>query len=278
VSRGSRPFSAEQSGIVARGDLVGERAQPTVLFVHGYSQARSCWDAQFTSDLMGPLSLARYDLRGHGDSDRPETPSSYELDAFAAELRGVIDAVVTELEPSSLVLCAWSFGARIAFRLLDRLDAASLDALVLVGADPNDDPALIGPGLRQKQGMVSSDRLENEAATRRFLASCFTTPPDSDALERLFDANMRVSPFVRRAMSGHDLDAPALAEHVRVPVLIAHGSDDQVVLVEAAHESFRLFSDARLSLYDHVGHAPFLEATERFNAELLSFSEAIEAR
>jgi pimeloyl-ACP methyl ester carboxylesterase len=261
---------------VARGDLAGHRGQPTVLFVHGYSQARSCWDLQCTSDLVSRLSVARYDLRGHGDSDRPEDPSSYELDAFADELRCVIEAVRTELEPSSLVLCAWSFGARVAFRLLDRRGSEHVDALVLVGADPNDDPTLIGPGLRQKEGMVSLDQRENEEATRRFLASCFATKPEEIAFERLFEENMRVSPFVRRAMSGHDLDAPRLGEHVTVPVLIAHGSDDQVVLVQAAHESYRLFGDARLSLYDHVGHAPFLEAPERFNTELLAFADDIE--
>ncbi len=274
----SRPFSAEHAGVVARGDLRGQRGRPTVLFVHGYSQARSCWDLQCTGELRGRLALARYDLRGHGDSDRPEDPSSYELDAFAAELRSVIDAVVTELDPSSLVLCAWSFGARIALRLLDRQGTRHVDGLVLVGADPNDDPALIGPGLRQKEGMISADRHENEEATRRFLTSCFTTQPETAAFEQLFEENMRVSPFVRRAMSGHDLDAPKLGEHVTVPVLIAHGSDDQVVLVQAAHESFRLFGDARLSLYDQVGHAPFLESTERFNTELLAFAEAIEPR
>jgi pimeloyl-ACP methyl ester carboxylesterase len=273
-----RSFSAERAGVVVRGDLAGEEGRPTVLFVHGYSQARSCWDRQLYSSLVGPLALARYDLRGHGDSDRPDDRASYGLDAFAGELESVIEAVHAELEPSALVLCAWSFGARIALRLLDTRDSETVDGLVLVGAVANDDPALIGPGLRQKQGMVSSDLAENEEATRRFLEACFVTLPDDASFEELFEENMRVTPFVRGAMSGHDLRPIDLRAHVRVPVLIAHGRDDQVVLAAAALLSEELFDQALLSLYDQVGHAPFLEDPARFNGELRRFCAELEQR
>lgn len=270
-----RPLIVERSGVVARGEILGDGGRPTVLFVHGYSQAGSCWNAQFDSDLADKLCLARYDLRGHANSDKPMDASAYSLDGFADELDGAIDAVIAEMDPSCLVLCAWSFGARIALRLLAERGRHRLGGLVLVGAAPSDDPALLGPGLRHKGAMFSDQLDQNEAATRCFLQSCFVSLPTEEDFERLVSENMRVPPFVRSAMSGHPLHADGLGDRLEMAILVAHGSEDQVVLVSAAHRSAELFEGAHLSLYKNVGHAPFMEDPQRFNRELLAFCQDV---
>jgi pimeloyl-ACP methyl ester carboxylesterase len=40
------------------------------------------------------------------------------------------------------------------------------------------------------------------------------------------------------------------------------------------HEA-KLIPHARASFYEGIGHSPFLEDTERFNAELLAFASSL---
>lgn len=42
-----------------------------LLFIHGISQSRLCWNKQIHSDLRQGFRLITPDLRGYGDSEKP---------------------------------------------------------------------------------------------------------------------------------------------------------------------------------------------------------------
>src|SRR5215831_735503 len=44
---------------------------PEILFIHGFSQSHLSWIKQVTSDLAKDFHMVTYDLRGHGNSDKP---------------------------------------------------------------------------------------------------------------------------------------------------------------------------------------------------------------
>jgi len=54
-------------------------------------------------------------------------------------------------------------------------------------------------------------------------------------------------------------------------VLLTHGEKDALVLREMAEYHKARIPHAQVSFYPGVGHSPFWENTERFNAELRSF-------
>jgi pimeloyl-ACP methyl ester carboxylesterase len=87
-------------------------AAPTVVMIHGMGQdSMASW--YFT--LGGPLSQAglrsvMYDLRGHGQTERPAT--GYALNDFVDDLEGVLAAVGVD---GPLYLLGNSFGGTIAF-------------------------------------------------------------------------------------------------------------------------------------------------------------------
>jgi pimeloyl-ACP methyl ester carboxylesterase len=56
-----------------------------------------------------------------------------------------------------------------------------------------------------------------------------------------------------------------------VPALATHGDTDSSVLLAMAEHHAGLISDAALSVYPGVGHAPFYEDPARFNRELAAF-------
>ena len=50
---------------------------PEILFIHGFSQSSLSWIKQVTSDLAKEFHMVTYDLRGHGNSDKPFEPERY---------------------------------------------------------------------------------------------------------------------------------------------------------------------------------------------------------
>ena len=58
---------------------------------------------------------------------------------------------------------------------------------------------------------------------------------------------------------------------LEIPVLIVHGRHDPYVLEEAARWIAANVAGARLEIFAHSGHAPFLDEPERFAAVLDEF-------
>src|SRR3546814_6227083 len=60
-----------------------------IIFVHGYTTTANFWWHQIP-DLANYYRTVRFDLRGHGDSEKPEN-ISYDIDGFVEDLRNVLD-------------------------------------------------------------------------------------------------------------------------------------------------------------------------------------------
>ncbi|GAJ28170.1 alpha/beta fold hydrolase [Acidomonas methanolica] len=112
----------------------GGEGQPLVL-IPGITSPAVTWG--FVADALAARhDVYVLDVRGRGlSSTGPDL--SYDLDSYAADGRGFIDA----LGLSDVVLTGHSMGARIAIRLA-RADSRALARLVLV------DPPVSGPGRR----------------------------------------------------------------------------------------------------------------------------------
>ena len=84
----------------------GNPSGPEILFIHGFSQSHLSWIKQVTNgDLAKQFHMVTYDLRGHGNSDKPVEPERYKTSKYwADEVQAVMDA--TGLERP--VLVGWS--------------------------------------------------------------------------------------------------------------------------------------------------------------------------
>jgi pimeloyl-ACP methyl ester carboxylesterase len=243
----------------------GNPAGPEILFIHGFSQSHLSWIRQIDSDLAKEFRLVTYDLRGHGNSDKPFEPERYkDSKAWGDEVQAVIDAAGLKRP----VLVGWSYGGRVISDYLKTHGAARLAGLNYVDAVTKADPSFFGEGLKLQPGMFSEDLATNIAATRAFLHACFERQPSADAYEIMLAFNMMVPPKVRAAMGGRQLDVDALMRELKLPVLVTQGAQDRLILVPAAKYTAATIPGARLSIYEGVGHAPFYEDAPRFNAEL----------
>jgi len=96
-----------------------------VVLIHGYSAPSTIWEPIIEQLHAAGLSTLRYDLFGHGFSDRPST--TYDRELYSRQLESLIE----RLTPNArLHLVGWSMGAMIAARYAvdhpDRVASVSL--------------------------------------------------------------------------------------------------------------------------------------------------------
>jgi len=255
-------------GVTISAQEWGNPKGPEIVFIHGFSQASLSWARQVNSDLAKEFRMVTYDLRGHGNSDKPLEPQRYkESKYWADEVQAVIDAAGLKRP----VLVGWSYGGRVIADYLRVHGSARLAGLNYVDAVSKSDPKFFGEGLKIQPLMLSDDLATNIAATRQFLHNCFEKQPGADDFEVMLAFNMMVPPGVRAAMGGRQLNQDDLLKSMRLPVLVTHGDKDRLVLLAAGKYTAETISGARLSIYPGIGHAPFYEDAARFNAELAAF-------
>lgn len=105
-----RPLApAKRHHIVLRGMRFhyvewGDRAGPSILFLHGGGQTCRTWDV-VCHELAQDYRCIALDLRGHGDSEW-SYESDYRIEAYAADTAALIDA----LDLAPLVIVGMSLG------------------------------------------------------------------------------------------------------------------------------------------------------------------------
>jgi pimeloyl-ACP methyl ester carboxylesterase len=261
-------------GIRLHVEETGDPGGRPVLFLHGLSQCRLAWARQLDSDLGRDLRLVAVDLRGHGRSDKPRDAYG-DPGLWAADVRAVIEALDLERP----LLCGWSYGGVVIGDYLERHGEADVAGVVLVGAVSRlGEPAL--PFLGQEflatlPGLFSTDVETSAAALERFLD--LTTRAELPARDRYLALgyNTMVPPQVRQALLSRTLTHDDLLERLTVPVLLTHGLDDQIVLPSMSEHNARLVPHAKSCWYERVGHSPFLEVPDRFNADLRAFASSL---
>jgi non-heme chloroperoxidase len=102
----------------------------------------------------------------------------------------------------------------------------------------------------------------------------FANPLRDTAWEIAYGSAMMVPPEVRAAMFNRVLDNDDVLASIRVPALAIHGTSDRIVRVSAARHTAKTVPNAKLLLYDGVGHSPHMEVPERLNGDLAQFVRA----
>ena len=246
----------------------GSRSGRPIIFIHGFSQCHLSWSRQYTSRLARDFRLITYDLRGHGQSDKPFAPQYYrEGDRWADELASVIDRTQA-IKP---VVVAWSYGGRVISDYLAKFGSGALAGIVLVGSKINSNAEFScasTPGLQL--GMADSDLAASISATITFLKLCAETW-DTDEFSRHLAFNMLVPAEIRGFLLGRHFNADAIFKDLDLPVLFVHGKQDKVTPYAASLHGNAIAARSRLSLYEEAGHCPFFESPDRFNHELTEF-------
>jgi non-heme chloroperoxidase len=256
---------------------IGDRARPSILWLHAYCQCRLSWDKQFESDLTQQFHLVRMDIRGHGLSDKPSDPEAFTDGKNWAD---DIHAVITALELKKPVMCGWSYGGYIMCDYIRHYGQDHVGGLIFVDAvtEQGDEASgqWIGTGFLQLiPGLFSRDFAEGSVALQRFLELVPYEPFKTHDFYLTLGYNAVTLPASRQGMFSRQLDNKELMQSLTIPTLIVQGNDDRLVLPTYADHIARHIRHAKRVDYPKCGHAPFAEMPERFNRDVTEFMHAV---
>src|SRR6204780_382232 len=252
-------------GLTISAQEYGNPNGPGIVFIQGFSQSHLSWMRQVDSYLAKEFRIVTYDLRGHGNPEKPLEAARYrDSKAWGDEVQAVIDAAGLKRP----VLVGWSYAGRVISDYVATHGAGGISGIDFVDASIKFIPEYVGDNLKNLPLMASEDMLTNINATRVFLHGCFSKQPSADDFETMLAFNMMVPPKVRAGLSGRPLDATAIMAKLSIPVLVSEGAEDKNAKVETAKYTACLIPGAKLSVYDGTGHSPFYEDAPRFNSEL----------
>src|SRR5689334_440921 len=261
-------------GVQLHVEETGNPSGQPVLFIHGLSQSWLAWNRQLCSELARDLRLIAVDLRGHGDSERPAGAYG-DSDLWAQD----VAAVIRSLDLQRPILTGWSYGGVVICDYLSRYGEDLVGGVQLVGAVCGLGESVmpfLGPGfLGVIPGLFTTDAEESVTSLRTFGRLLTREPLEPQDSYLVLGTAAAAPPRVRQELLSRTVDHDGLLAGLRTPVLITHGLEDEVVLPAMADHHARTVPHARTSYYPGVGHAPFWEDPDRFNAELRAFAASV---
>jgi len=272
----SHRVSFPLGGVTLVGDAHGDARRPPVVLLHGGGQTRHAWGGTAAALARRGWYAVALDLRGHGESDwAPD--GDYTLDAFVADLRGVVARLRTP--PAVVGASLGGFAALLAEG--ERRGTAS--AVVLVDIAPRTQAAgvdrIVAFMTAHPDGFAS---LEEAADAVAGYLSHRPRPRDLNGLRK----NLRLGPDGRwrwhwdpRMMSGEKrinarsesarLERAATA--LRVPTLLVRGRMSDVVSEEDARHFLALAPGARYVDVSDAGHMVAGDRNDRFTDAIAAF-------
>jgi len=250
-------------------------AGPPLLLIMGMSGTALHWPERFLGPLRRDLEVIAYDHRGVGASSRLE--GSLTIAQLAEDAAGLLDA----LELDSAHVLGISMGGMVAQELAlarpERVRTLTLGCTYCGGPGS----LLSSPEVIQRlyAAMASGDREQSLRTAWEINVSGAMAADDDAYAEFLAIAHRRAVavPVIiaqMQAVVAHDTSArlPGL----RMPTLVVHGTEDQLLPVENGRLIASLIAGAQLEILEGVGHMFFWERPER-SAELVRAHAAVPA-
>lgn len=258
----------------------GPRDGKPVVFHHGWPLSADDWDSQMLWFLSKGYRVIAHDRRGHGRSS--QTATGHDMDTYVADVAVLTDA----LDLKDAVHIGHSTGGGEVARYVARAKPGRVSKAVLVSAVP---PVMVKkesnpeglpievfdgfraalaanraqfyidvpsgpfynfdqPGVEKSQGLIDRWWLQGMMGAANAHYECIKAFSETDFTEDL--------------------------KKIEVPVLVMHGTGDQVVpYADSAPKSAELLKNGRLKTYDGYSHGMLSTHPEVLNADILAFIE-----
>ncbi|WPP27943.1 alpha/beta hydrolase [Streptomyces sp. CL7] len=239
----------------------GPRDGQPVVFHHGWPLSSDDWDAQMLFFLQHGYRVIAHDRRGHGRSD--QTAGGHEMDTYAADVAALTDA----LDLRDAVHIGHSTGGGEAARYVARAKPGRVAKAVLVGAvppvmiksesNPGGTPIEVFDGLRDSLA-ANRSQFYIELASGPFYGF---NRPGAEVSQGMIDNWWRQG--MTGAANAHYECIKAFSEtdftedlkKIEVPVLVMHGTDDQIVPYDdSAPLAVKLLKNGTLKSYEGYPH------------------------
>ncbi|MEV5397151.1 alpha/beta hydrolase [Streptomyces cellulosae] len=256
----------------------GPRDGQPLVFHHGWPLSADDWDAQMLFFLQRGYRVIAHDRRGHGRSD--QTAGGHEMDTYAADVAALTDA----LDLRDAVHIGHSTGGGEVTRYVARAKPGRVAKAVLVSAvppvmvksesNPGGTPIEVFDGFRS-QLAANRSQLYIEIASGPFYGF---NRPGAEVSQGLIDNWWRQG--MTGATNAHYECIKAFSEtdftedlkKIDVPVLVMHGTDDQIVPYDdSAPLTVKLLKNGTLKTYEGYPHGMLSVYPDELDTNILNW-------
>jgi len=256
----------------------GPRDAQPIVFHHGWPLSGEDWDNQMLFFLANGYRVIAHDRRGHGRSD--QTDQGHDMAIYANNVADL--AIALDLKNSVHIGHSTGGGEVAAYVAMAEpgrvAKAALLGAIppLMLQTDSNPDgvPREVFDGLRA--GLAA-----NRA---QFFLDVPSGPFYGFNREGAEVSQGLINNWWRQGMMGSasahyqciavfsETDQTEDLKAIKVPTLVMHGDDDQVVpIANSAEKAVKLLANSTLSVYAGLSHGFFATHPELVKPDLLSF-------
>ncbi|WP_118194090.1 alpha/beta fold hydrolase [Albibacterium indicum] len=244
-----------------------DEAEATIIFIHGFPFNKNTWVPQL-QDLPDQVRGIAYDVRGHGNSTTGH--GYFNLDVFAKDLLAFIEW----LDAGPVVVCGVSMGGYIALRAHE-MDPEKFRGLILCDTHSFDDPnegrikrfATIESVLKNGKRTFAIGFAKNVLSEKTRTNKKEVVDLIKSSIRRNNERNICATLLALASRT----DTTHTLSHIRVPVLLLRGEEDQIVSKEQMNKMEKMIPDVRYLEFPGCGHLPNLENDTRFNGEIRNF-------
>lgn len=255
-------------------------AQP-IVFHHGWPLSADDWDNQMLYFLHLGYRVIAHDRRGHGRSS--QTATGNEMDTYAADVAELAKA----LDLKNAVHIGHSTGGGEVAHYVARAEKGRVAKAVLIGAVP---PIMVKS--EKNPGGLPIEVFDGFRAALVANRAQFYIDVPAGPFYGFNRPGAKVSQGVidnwwRQGMMGgtkahydcikafSETDFTEDLKAIDVPVLVMHGSDDQIVpYADSAPLAVKLLKNGTLKTYDGLPHGMCTTHPEIVNPDLLAFIKA----
>lgn len=268
--RRREPFLVVRDGAaVLAFSSYGVAGDPPVVLVHGWPLDRSLWSSVATDLAAGGFRVICPDLPGFGRS-APLGPDDWTVEAFADAVAELLDELALDRVP----VAGHSFGGYVALALAD-LQGDRVGGLGLVSSRTTADSEAARAG---RKATIERVRVQGTAALLPDLAAKLLAPGASVDLrsraERMIAACPPSAVIAGLTAMAARPDRGFVLDTFPRPLVVVHGTADQIVPVAEAAQASRPAAVVSRTLLDGVGHLPMWEAVAETTRSLVSWARA----
>lgn len=249
------------------------KGAPLVL-IHGMGGDATEW-AHITPELSKETRCIALDLRGHGKSEKPDQP--YTQDMFADDVATLLDTLGID----KAYICGISMGGFVALKAALN-HPEKVKGLILIDSAARMPAKSIEVAGRWGK-VFAEEGLEAyiEAEIKDIFHPMFARR-HKDAIDAFAESmRTRDSSTIVRIQQGYMKSPPIMdkdIKKIKVPTLIIHGREDEVVPAEEAEFMHEEIPNSQIAIIPFGGHGVLLERKDFFIDLILYFIEESEKK
>lgn len=251
-----------------------EGSKRPVVLIHGWGANTRVWDTVTAALTDAGHAVLSYDQRACGQSDKDFRANDVGV--------GIQDAIklINHVGLDGVVVNGWSLGGAVAVGAAHAFGSRCAGVVLTGGATPRyvqaDDFPHGGEAETVAQ-TVAALRADRPAFLWQLATAVCAKEPAEGINDWLRSIFWQTSPVADAALASlAHLDQRRELAELSMPVLSMIGSEDAFVDPAIGRLAAEMAPHGRLSEYEGVGHAPFLEAAERYRGELLEFVTSLD--